>query len=169
MWKIPAIIALSGVYRLSYPISRGSIVDNSVHNRGNCPHLGWPDVGNSVIHISTRLTTTTISFQKSKGALFVLVPVDNLTSHSYLRREPIYRGLTSPISIHSGIPIKNRVYSRRGICAFSRDRGSSTAPPFRKRLSRTSGPHLQSTCHTSFPSVRIHTAPLRAVLWTSIP
>ena len=165
-WKTTPKSALSAAYRLSTanplwktPWTTAGIVHTGTDSM-------WATLLSTFPH---DLTTTTISFQKSKGALFILVPVDNLTSHSYLRREPIYRGLTSPISIHSGIPIKNRGYSRRGICTFPTDRGSSTTPPFRKRPPRTSGAHLRSTCHTSFPSVRIHTAPLRAVLWTPIP
>lgn len=72
-------------------------VDNPVDDRGNCPHRHRLDVGDSVIHISTRLVTTTISFQKSKGALYILGVVDNSVRQWHLPHEPAHRHQVTPI------------------------------------------------------------------------
>ncbi len=50
---------------------QGWLVDNPVNNRATYPQLGSIIVGDSIVHISTRLTTTTVSFLKFQGALFI--------------------------------------------------------------------------------------------------
>ena len=47
--------------RPAFPVD--PIVDNLVNDWGSCPHSRGQDVGNLVIHISTRLITTTTSFK----------------------------------------------------------------------------------------------------------
>jgi len=42
--------------------NRKPLVENPVDHWGDCPHRDRFDVGDSVIHISTRLATTTIPF-----------------------------------------------------------------------------------------------------------